>query len=109
MFYSIIKNHISFFLILFVCGANIAAAQTTEVFQIEPLLTTRNSTDEIEGVKYAQITTVLVNAVNQQQTQIEEQNKHIEAQQKQIEKQQQLIDALRKLVCQSNPQAEVCQ
>jgi hypothetical protein len=65
-----------------------------EVEKIEPLLTTRNSKGEIEGVKYGQVTTVLVNAVQQQQ-QI-------------IEQQQRQIDALKKLVCLSHPQADVC-
>jgi hypothetical protein len=65
-----------------------------EVNEIEPLLTTRNSSGEIEGVKYAQITTVLVNSIKEQQTQIE-----------QLQKQ---IETLKKLVCASNPPAEIC-
>jgi hypothetical protein len=65
-----------------------------EVEKIEPLLTTRNDKGEIEGVKYAQITTVLVNAVREQQ--------------QTIEQQQQQIDALKTAVCQQNPQADVC-
>lgn len=65
-----------------------------EVEKVEPLLTTRNDRGEIEGVKYAQITTVLVNAVKEQQ-QI-------------IEQQQRQIEALKKLVCQTHAQAEIC-
>ena len=65
-----------------------------EVERVEPLLVTRNTKGEIEGVKYKQITTVLVNAVRQQQ-QI-------------IEQQQRQIDALKKLICLSHPQADVC-
>ncbi|MGI8788179.1 MAG: tail fiber domain-containing protein [Pyrinomonadaceae bacterium] len=72
-----------------------------EVNQVEPLLTTTNASGEIEGIKYGQITTVLVNAVNEQQTQIA-------AQQKQIAQQQSLIENLRKLVCVQNAQADVC-
>jgi hypothetical protein len=45
-------------------------------------------------VKYGQLTTVLVNAVNQQQ-QI-------------IEQQQRQIDALRRLVCELKPGAKIC-
>jgi trimeric autotransporter adhesin len=41
-----------------------------DVEQVEPLLTTRNDKGEIEGVKYKQITTVLVNAIKEQQDQI---------------------------------------
>ena len=37
----------------------------------------RNAQGKIEGVKYAQITTVLVNAVREQQVQIETQNTSI--------------------------------
>lgn len=61
---------------------------------VEPLLATRSALGEIEGVKYKQITTVLVNAVNEQQ-------KIIDAQQKQI-------DDLKKLVCLSHPTADMC-
>ncbi|HLA96423.1 MAG TPA: hypothetical protein VK612_11935, partial [Pyrinomonadaceae bacterium] len=58
-----------------------------EVNEIEPLFVTHNKDGQIEGVKYAQITTVLVNAIKEQQTQIE---------------------ALKKLVCAQNAGAEVC-
>ncbi len=58
-----------------------------EVEKIEPLLTFRNDKGEIEGVKYGQINAVLVNAIKELQAQ---------------------IDALTKLVCQTNPQAELC-
>lgn len=82
-------------------GASDVGFAAEEVEQIEPLLTHHDKNGTIQSVKYAQITTVLVNAVIEQQTQIEEQKK-------QIESQQQQIDGLRKLVCQNNPQAEVC-
>jgi Chaperone of endosialidase len=75
-------------------GNNDIGFVAEEVNEIEPLLTTRNSSGEIEGVKYAQITTVLVNAVNEQQ--------------KIIEQQQKQIDALKQLVCVQNPNAEIC-
>ena len=41
-----------------------------EVAKIDPLFVTYNDKGQIEGVKYAQISTVLVNAVQQQQTSI---------------------------------------
>ena len=56
-----------------------------EVAEVEPLLATYNAQGEIEGVKYKQITTVLVNAVNQQQTQIEAQKVELEKQRAEIE------------------------
>ncbi len=89
-------------------GINDIGFAAEEVNEIEPLLTTRNSSGEIEGVKYGQITTVLVNAVNEQQTQIEEQKIRIERQQKQLDQQQILIDNLKKLVCSQNPSAGIC-
>ncbi len=67
----------------------------------EPLLVTYNKDGQIEGVKYDRIGVVLVNAVKEQQTQIEQQRKK-------LEHQQLLIDGLRKLVCQNNAHAEVC-
>ena len=56
-----------------------------EVEKVEPLLTTRNEQGGIEGVKYAQITTVLVNAVNEQQRQIQSLFKQLKSQQLQID------------------------
>ena len=79
-----------------------------EVEGIEPLLTTRNDNGEIEGVKYGQLTTVLVNAVKEQQAQIEQQQKTLQQQQARIDKQQRQIDALNRFVCQTNPQARLC-
>ncbi len=93
-----------------------------EVEQIEPLLVIRNKEGEIESVKYKQITTVLVNAVNEQQTEIEAQQKQIQTQQSQFKEQQQVfeqqqkrieelqaqIEALKATVCAANPQTTVC-
>ena len=83
------------------------------VEKIEPrLVTYRNGA--IEGVKYSQISTVLVNAVNEQQMQIETQAAQItkletqlETQAAQIEAQQKLIENLKKIVCSQSP--AVCQ
>ncbi len=87
-----------------------------EVGKIEPLLITRNAKGEVEGVKYGQLTTVLVNAVNEQQEQVQKQRAQLEQQQKQtkqlqeqLKQQQQQIDVLKRLVCLQNLQAEVCQ
>jgi len=100
-----------------------------EVERIEPLLTTSNERGEIEGVKYAQISTVLVNAVGEQQAQIETQQRQIETQQAQIarleqeldrqktsiqqrrdefEKQQKQLEELKQIICSAQSQAEVC-
>jgi hypothetical protein len=65
-----------------------------DVAQVEPLLTFRNDKGEIEGVKYNQLSAVFVNAIRDQQAQ--------------IERQQVQIDALKGLVCQSHPDADVC-
>ena len=48
-----------------------------EVAQIEPLLTLFDAKGEIEGVKYNQISVVLVNAIKEQQTQIAAQQAQI--------------------------------
>jgi hypothetical protein len=65
-----------------------------DVERVEPLLTFRNDKGEIEGVKYNQLSAVLVNAIRDQQAQ--------------IERQQVQIDALKGLVCQSHPDADLC-
>ncbi len=43
-----------------------------EVARVEPLLTFRNKQGQIEGVKYNQLSAVLINAVKEQQQQIQE-------------------------------------
>lgn len=73
-----------------------------EVFEIEPLLTTADETGNLQGVKYKQMSIVFVNAIKEQQAQIERQQALLGAQQKQISE-------LKKLVCAQNPQAEICQ
>jgi len=65
-----------------------------DVAKIEPLLVTYNQQGQVEGVKYDRITAILVNAVKEQQTQ--------------IEKQQQQIDSLKRLICADHPGAEGC-
>ena len=80
-----------------------------EVNKVEPLLNNYNAQGEIEGVKYDRISTALVNAVNEQQTEIESQRKQIEEQKTLIETQQKQIDALTKAICAQNPKAEVCE
>ncbi|HEX8737597.1 MAG TPA: tail fiber domain-containing protein, partial [Pyrinomonadaceae bacterium] len=72
-----------------------------DVAAINPLLVTYNEKGEVEGVKYDRVSMVLLNAVKQQQTQIEKQNE-------QIKNQQQTIDALKKLVCAANREADIC-
>ncbi len=73
-----------------------------DVEKVEPLLVTYNEKGVVEGVKYDRVAVVLLNAVKEQQTQIEQQRK-------QLLQQQNLIEGLRKVVCPNNPQAEVCQ
>lgn len=65
-----------------------------DVAAVEPLLTTTNKDGQIEGVKYDRISAVLVNAVKEQQAQIERQQKQ--------------IDKLKAIVCALKPEAEVC-
>ena len=72
-----------------------------EVASVEPLLTTTNENGEIESVKYDRISAVLVNAIKEQQSQIESQQKLIQDQQRQI-------NELKRLVCLSNKDANVC-
>ncbi|HEY6806237.1 MAG TPA: tail fiber domain-containing protein [Pyrinomonadaceae bacterium] len=65
-----------------------------DVARVEPLLAVHNDAGQIEGVKYDRITAVLVNAVKEQQ--------------EQINQQQQLITSLKSLVCRKNRHANVC-
>jgi hypothetical protein len=72
-----------------------------DVAQVAPALTITNSDGEPEGVKYDRLNIVLINAVNEQQTQIERQ-------QEQITEQQRELAALKALVCASHAEAAVC-
>ncbi len=72
-----------------------------EINEIEPLLNVFNQRGEIEGVKYAQVTTVLVNAVKEQQTQIEKLEDTIRKQSEQLE-------MMRALLCSQNKDAALC-
>ncbi len=58
-----------------------------DVAAIEPLLVTYNEKGEVEGVKYDRIAVVLLNAVKEQQTQIEQQEKKISSLEAQVEEQ----------------------
>ena len=78
-----------------------------DVAKVEPLLAIYNAKGEVEGVKYDRVGVVLINAVKEQQAQIENEQKMIASQQKLIENQQRQIDALKKLVC-ANSNATVC-
>src|SRR5262249_36728560 len=65
-----------------------------DVADVEPLLVTYNNKGEVEGVKYDRIGVVLVNALQEQQRQIE------------VEKE--MIRSLKQLVCVQNINAELC-
>ena len=63
-----------------------------EVSKVEPLLTTVNEKGEVEGVKYERVGVVLINAVNEQQAQIEAQARQIEEQRTLIKQQSEKAD-----------------
>jgi hypothetical protein len=73
-----------------------------EVEKVDPQLVFYNKNNQVEGVKYDHVGVVLINAVREQQTQIEEQ-------QLQLKQQQSQIDGLKMLVCLDHPKATVCQ
>lgn len=79
-----------------------------EVAKVEPLLTTTNDKGEIEGVKYDRVGVVLINAVKEQQAQIEAQQKQIDYQNEIIKKQRADLDALKAIVCAQNPTTSAC-
>jgi hemoglobin-like flavoprotein len=72
-----------------------------DVAAVDENLIIRNEKGEVEGVKYDRLGVVLINAVKEQQTQLETQQKLIEAQARQIE-------LLKQLVCSQNPNAGIC-
>lgn len=56
------------------------------VAEISPLLTTYNAEGQIEGVKYKQLTAVLVNAIQEQQTEIIAQRQDIDELRQELKK-----------------------
>jgi len=73
-----------------------------DVEKVEPLLVTYNEKGKVEGVKYDRVAVVLLNAVNEQQTQIEKQHTEnnllkvqIEVQRKQLSTLQAQFDELK--------------
>ena len=89
-------------------GRNDVGFGAEDVNAVEPLLVTHNQDGQIEGVKYKQITTVLVNATKEQQEQIRQQQTQISELNEQLKKQQGQIETLKNLVCGLNPTAEPC-
>src|SRR6185295_1581726 len=86
-----------------------------EVNNVEPLLSVKNKHGIVESVNYNGVTVALVNAVKEQQSQIEAQQKLIEQQNKTIRKQDQNqntlrseINSLKALVCPHNASAPLC-
>jgi hypothetical protein len=80
-----------------------------EVAEVEPLLATYNTEGVIEGVKYDRVGVVAINAIKEQQAQIERQQQQIERQQEELSQQQSLIEGLRRLVCKNEPNSDICQ
>ncbi len=92
-----------------------------EAAEIEPLLATYNENGEIEGIKYDQISVILINAVKEQQEQIEGLQKQIEQagdatklreEVESLKKENRQLSAelkeLRKLICSAIPSAATC-
>ncbi len=83
-----------------------------EVEKIEPLFVMYNAKGEIEGVKYGQLTTVLVNAVKELKQENGDLKAQVQNQQSQLIKQlnqmQKQLAAMRTLICSQNPQSDLC-
>lgn len=86
-----------------------------EVAAVEPLLTTTNSDGKIEGVKYDRVGVVAINAINEQQAQIEKQSREISKQRDEIEQLKTENDTLRMTLtelrnafCATNNAAAIC-
>lgn len=75
-------------------GASDFGLIAEEVAKTEPLLTTTNEKGEIEGVKYDRVGVVAINAIKEQQAEIESLRKE--------------VAALKALLCAQNRNAEIC-
>lgn len=79
-----------------------------EVAEAEPLLATYEADGTVQGVKYDRVAVAAVNAIQEQQTQIEALSKQVDEQKEKNRRLQTQIDQLRKLICKAGPTAEVC-
>ena len=86
-----------------------------EVNNVEPLLTTRNEKGEVEGVKYDRVAVVAVNAINEQQAEIESlraDNANLRREAVRLRKtmtvQQDDMIALKAIVCSMRRKAAIC-
>ncbi|HEX6126271.1 MAG TPA: tail fiber domain-containing protein [Pyrinomonadaceae bacterium] len=80
-----------------------------EVEKVDPLLVTYNPQGQIQGVKYDRVGVVLLNAVKEQQQQIDAQTKANAELQKQVNDLRNQIEDLRQLiVCRTTTSPEVC-
>lgn len=96
-------------------GASDMGLVAEDVAAVEPLLVNRNANGEVEGVKYDRVGVVLLNAMKEQQAQIESLQKEVETRKasetslkERLDKQQAEIDAIKKFICSQNPNAEIC-
>ena len=86
-----------------------------EVAAVEPLLTTTNDKGQVEGVKYDRVGVVAINAIKEQQDQLEAQQKEIASLkatinvlQGEIPPLKATINVLQAALCETNPQLSVC-
>ena len=79
-----------------------------DVAQVAPSLIFNNDKGEVAGVKYERLNLLLINAVQEQQAQIQQQRELIERQQALTGRQQRELNALKKLACRSYRRARVC-
>jgi hypothetical protein len=80
-----------------------------DVEAVEPLLATHNDKGEPVGVKYEKIPEVLINAVMEQQAQIDALQKERDGLKAQLDAQAKAVEQLTVLVCKSQPSADICQ
>ena len=79
-----------------------------DVAAIEPLLVTYNRSGQVEGVKYDRLGVVLINAVKEQQKQIESQQNQIDEQKQLIREMGAQLEVLRMLVCSQTRKEGIC-
>lgn len=79
-----------------------------DVEKVEPLLVTYNHKGETQGVKYDQISVVLINAIKEQQDKIETLENNNAQQEKRNEDLKKQVDALKAVVCSLKSDSAIC-
>lgn len=85
-------------------GSDSLGLNAEDVAEVEPLLISRNEKDDVGDVSEASLQVILINAIRELEERVDRQRQEIE----ELKRRQASFDAVKKMICQTDPQTEVC-